>query len=165
MVNTLQAPPSTQPAYEITDEDRKRAKRIESAWKAYEGDFKKPFDKMTDEPDMNIISNRVVEFVNASNDFLFAKELQITCDEGSPANAQKFLDDTWGRKETRIPFLLRLGLNGAISIGYKFLILAWLQTITIGNLQVSHTIGSIHFHLYFRVKISLGLIAFGGILM
>src|SRR5258708_20152142 len=64
---------------------------------------------MTDEPDMNIISNRVVEFVNASNDFLFAKELQITCDEGSPANAQKFIDDTWGRKETRIPFLLRLG--------------------------------------------------------
>ncbi len=120
MVNTLQAPPSTQPAYEITDEDRKRAKRIESAWKAYEGDFKKPFDKMTDEPDMNIISNRVVEFVNASNDFLFAKELQITCDEGSPANAQKFLDDTWGRKETRIPFLLRLGLNGAMA-GSAFL--------------------------------------------
>src|SRR5260370_3335436 len=70
---------------------------------------------MPDEPDMNIISNRVVEFVNASNDFLFAKELQITCDEGSPANAQQFIDDTWGRKETRIPFLLRLGLNGAMA--------------------------------------------------
>ena len=114
-MNTLQAPPSTLPQYEINDEDRKRAKRIENAWKAYEGDFKKPFDKMPDEPDMNIISNRVVEFVNASNDFLFAKELQITVDEGSPAEAQKFLDDCWGRKETRIPFLLRLGLNGAMA--------------------------------------------------
>ena len=119
-MNTLQAPPSTLPQYEINDEDRKRAKRIENAWKAYEGDFKKPFDKMPDEPDMNIISNRVVEFVNASNDFLFAKELQITCDEGSPADAQKFLDDCWGRKETRIPFLLRLGLNGAMA-GSAFL--------------------------------------------
>src|SRR5258708_327506 len=118
-LNTL-APVGVQPIYEITDEDRKRQKRVENAWKAYEGDFKKPFDKMPDEPDMNIISNRVVEFVNASNDFLFAKELQITCDEGSPANAQQFIDDTWGRKETRIPFLLRLGLNGAMA-GSAFL--------------------------------------------
>src|SRR5260370_35517393 len=75
---------------------------------------------MPDEPDMNIISNRVVEFVNASNDFLFAKDLQITCDEGSPANAQQFIDDTWGRKETRIPFLLRLGLYGAMSAAAFF---------------------------------------------
>src|SRR5260370_33668559 len=70
---------------------------------------------MPDEPDMNIISNRVVEFVNASNDFLFAKELQITCDEGSPANDHQFINDTWGRKETRIPFLIRLGLNGVMA--------------------------------------------------
>src|SRR5438874_10792982 len=115
MVNTLQAPPDTQPTYRHNDEDRERQKRIREAWKAYEGDFVKHFGKMPDEPDMNVISNRVVEFVNASNDFLFAKELQITVPEGAPAEAQKFLDDTWGRKETRIPFLLRLGLNGAMA--------------------------------------------------
>src|SRR2546429_1244304 len=119
-MNTLQAPPDTQPTYEHSDNDRERQKRIQEAWKAYEGDFVKHFEKMPDEPDMNVISNRVVEFVNASNDFLFAKELQITVAEGSPQEAQKFIDDTWGRKETRIPFLLRLGLNGAMA-GSAFL--------------------------------------------
>src|SRR5260370_7374057 len=97
-LNTL-APVGVQPIYEITDEDRKRQKRVENAWKAYEGDFKKPFDKMPDEPDMNIISNRVVEFVNASNDFLFAKELQITSDEVSPPNPQQFITATRARNK------------------------------------------------------------------
>ena len=104
-----------QPTYEITEEDTARATRIQNAWKAYEDDFVKHFEKIPNEPDMNVISNRVVEIVNASNDFLFAKELQITVPEGAPKEAQKFLDDIWGRKETRIPFLLRLGLNGAMA--------------------------------------------------
>ena len=114
-MNTLQAPPEIQPQYDITDEDRARATRIKAAWDAYEDEFVKHFEKLPKEPDMNVISNRVIEIVNASNDFLFAKELQITVPEGAPKEAQKFLDDTWGRKETRIPFLLRLGLNGAMA--------------------------------------------------
>src|SRR5579872_249373 len=120
-MNTLQAPPKTdQPQYKITDKDRSRAKRIDDAWNAYEGEFIKAFDKLPNEPDLNVISNRIVEFVNASNDFLFGKELQITVPKGAPAEAQTFLDDCWGRKETRIPFLLRLGLNGAMA-GSAFL--------------------------------------------
>lgn len=119
-MNTLQAPPNTQPQYEITDDDRARAKRIQEAWKAYEDEFEKPFDKMPDEPDMNVISNRVVEIVNGSNDFLFGKEIQITPEQNAPQDAQKFLDTVWGRKEARIPFLLRLGLNGA-NAGNAFL--------------------------------------------
>lgn len=111
---------SNQPSYELTDDDRARANRIQEAWKAYEGKFPKPFDKMPNEPDMNVISNRVVEIVNGSNDFLFGKEIQINVDSGSPQDAQKFLDDTFGRKESRIPFLLRLGLNGAMA-GNAFL--------------------------------------------
>lgn len=118
-MNTL-APVGTQPQYELTDDDRARAKRIQEAWKAYEGKFVKPFDKMPNEPDMNVISNRVVEIVNGSNDFLFGKEIQITPEQGSPQDAQKFLDTVWGRKEARIPFLLRLGLNGAMA-GNAFL--------------------------------------------
>lgn len=113
-MNTL-APVGTQPQYELTDDDRARAKRIKAAWDAYEDEFEKHFQKMPNEPDMNVISNRVIEIVNASNDFLFAKELQITVPKGAPAEAQTFLDDVWGRKETRIPFLLRLGLNGAMA--------------------------------------------------
>jgi hypothetical protein len=120
MNTTLQAPPQTQPQYQITAEDKKRQERIQAAWNAYEDEFDKHFEQMPNEPDMNVISNRVIEIVNASNDFLFAKELQITVPEGSPKEAQKFLDDTWGRKETRIPFLLRLGLNGAMA-GSAFL--------------------------------------------
>jgi hypothetical protein len=114
-MNTLQAPPDTQPTYEITEEDTARATRIKEAWDAYEDEFEKHFEKLPKEPDMNVISNRVIEIVNASNDFLFAKELQITVPKGSPPEAQKFLNDIWGRKETRIPFLLRLGLNGAMA--------------------------------------------------
>jgi len=120
MSNTLQAPPETQPQYELTDDDRARAKRIQTAWDAYEGKFIKHFEKIQNEPDLNVISNRVVEVVNTSNEFLFGKELQITVAEGSPDEAQTFLDDCWGRKETRIPFLLRLGLNGAMA-GNAFL--------------------------------------------
>lgn len=120
MAVSMQAPPDTQPQYELTDDDRARAKRIQGAWKAYEGDMPKPFDKLPNEPDMNVLSNRIVEIVNASNEFLFGKELQITVAEGSPQEAQTFLDDVWGRKETRIPFLLRLGLNGAMA-GNAFL--------------------------------------------
>src|SRR6266550_8197668 len=100
-MNTLQSPPETQPKYKITDDDRARATRIQDAWDAYEDNFVNHFKKMPDEPDMNVLSNRVIEIVNASNDFLFAKELQITVPEGSPKEAQAFLDDTFGRKETR----------------------------------------------------------------
>jgi hypothetical protein len=121
MNTTMQAPPKAdQPQYKITDKDRSRAKRIDAAWDAYEGEFIKAFKKLPNEPDLNVISNRIVEFVNASNDFLFAKELQITVPKGAPKEAQSFLDDIWGRKETRIPFLLRLGLNGAMA-GNAFL--------------------------------------------
>lgn len=116
MNTTMQAPSKTdQPQYEITKEDQKRQQHIQAAWKAYEDEFEKHFEKMPNEPDMNVISNRVIEIVNASNDFLFAKELQITVPKGAPKEAQTFLDDVWGRKETRIPFLLRLGLNGAMA--------------------------------------------------
>ncbi len=75
-MNTLQAPPSTQPIYELTDKDHERDKRIKAAWDAYEDEFEKHFEKMPNEPDLNVISNRVIEIVNASVDFLFAKELQ-----------------------------------------------------------------------------------------
>lgn len=117
-MNTLQV--GIQPAYELTDDDRARAKRIEAAWNAYEGRFPKPFTPMQGKPDLNVLSNRVVEFVNASNEFLFGKELQVSVGENDPQEAQDFLDDTFGRKETRIPFLLRLGLNGAMA-GCAFL--------------------------------------------
>jgi len=119
-MNILQTPPETQPQYELSNDDRARAKRIEAAWDVYEGKFIKPFDKLPNEPDYNIISNRIVELVNASNDFLFAKELQIIPDPSAPEEAQDFLDTVWGRKEARIPFLLRLGLNGAMA-GNAFL--------------------------------------------
>ncbi len=109
-----------QPQYEITDDDKERCKRIHNALKAYEGELRKPLIPMEGEADDNVLSNRVVQFVNAGNDFLFGKELQISVEEGAPQEAQDFLDDTWGRKETRIPLLLRLGLNGAVA-GSAFL--------------------------------------------
>jgi hypothetical protein len=120
-MNTTQAPPKTdQPQYEITDEDRKRIKRIQAAWKAYEGDLEKPLIPMENEADDNVLTNEMAGIVDRMGDFLFGKELEIKPDEGSPADAQDFLNTVWGKKETRIPLLLRLHMNGAMS-GRAFL--------------------------------------------
>lgn len=109
-----------QPAYEITEADKARVKAIEAAWKAYNGDLTKPLEKMPGQPDDNVMTNRCQAIVDRGVDFLFGKELEISCEDGAPQEAQDFLDKTWGRKETRIPLLQKLAMNGAIS-GQAFL--------------------------------------------
>lgn len=126
-----------QPQYTITDKDKARVKRIQDAWKAYEGELDKPLEKMPGQPDDNVLSNRMQAVVDRGVDFLFGKELELSCnentsngdtqsDDGTPQEetvqqrAQNFLNDTWGRKETRIPLLQKLAMNGAMA-GQAFL--------------------------------------------
>src|SRR5579859_3977944 len=104
-----------QPVYEITDADRTRQKLIADTWKAYHGLLDPPLQKMPDGTDPNVLSNRCMPVVNAGIDFLFGKEIEISVEEGAPAEAQKVLNRIWGRKEARLPLLQKLAMNGAIS--------------------------------------------------
>jgi hypothetical protein len=109
-----------QPQYEITEEDKKRVKKINMAWRAYNGDLDEPLQKMPGAPNDNVMTNRLQAVVDRGIDFLFGKELEISIDDNAPEEAQAFLDKTWGRKETRIPLLQKLAMNGAIA-GEAFL--------------------------------------------
>ncbi len=111
---------SQQPTYEITHEDKKRIERIANAWRAYDGELDPPLKKMPDGTDPNVLTNRCQPIVDAGVNFLFGQELEISVEEGAPQEAQDFLNDTWGRKETRIPLLQDLAYNGALA-GSAFL--------------------------------------------
>lgn len=111
---------ATQPQYEITEDDRRRQKRIQDAWVAYDGELDPPLKPMRDQPDDNVVGNYVEDKVDTSVSFLFGKELEITIEEGAPQEAQDFLNTTWGEKEARIPLLQKLAMNGAMS-GEAFL--------------------------------------------
>src|SRR6266568_3052726 len=126
MTQTMQAPAQAQqaqqaqPTYEITEEDKKRIQRIRDAWQAYNGELDPPLKKMPDGTDPNVLTNRCQPIVDAGVNFLFGQELEISCEENTPQEAQDFLNTTWGRKETRIPLLQDLAYNGAIA-GSAFL--------------------------------------------
>jgi hypothetical protein len=114
MTQTMQAPPTTDmPQYTITDDDRKRQKQIAEAWKAYYGELDKPLQVLHGQLDDNVMDNRCAPIVYGGVYFLFGKELEISVEEGGPQEAQDFLNDAWGRKEVRIPLLMKLGMNGA----------------------------------------------------
>jgi len=112
--------PMAQPVYEITDKDKARQQAIADAWKAYDGLLDPPLRKMPDGTDPNVMTNRCQAVVDRGVDFLFGKEIEINAEEDAPQEAQDFLNGIWGRKETRIPLLQKLAMNGAIA-GQAFL--------------------------------------------
>src|SRR5258708_7154644 len=109
-----------QPTYIITEADKARQARIAEAWKAYHGDLPKPLERMPGQADDNVLDNRCKPAVRMGMGFLFGKEIDISEDENAPAEAQDFLDTVWGDKETRIPLLQKLAMNGAMA-GSAFL--------------------------------------------
>ncbi len=119
-MNTTQASASTQPTYQITDADRKRVECIARAWQAHDGELEKPFERMEDEPDMNVMGNEIQPAVDAIVNFVFGDEVEISVEQNAPAGAQELLDTVWGRKEKRIPLLQRWLMNGDMS-GRAFL--------------------------------------------
>ena len=111
---------AAQPQYVISNDDKKRQKTIANAWKAYKGELDPPLQKMPGQPDDNVLSNRCQAIVDRGVDFLFGKELEISVEEGAPPDAQDFLNSVWGKKETRVPLLQKLAMNGAMA-GQAFL--------------------------------------------
>lgn len=109
-----------QPQYEVSDDDTKRQKAIELAWKAYHGDLDPPLERLKGDPDDNVMSNRCQPAADGSRDFLFGKEIEIVVEDAAPKEAQQVLDKTWGRKEVRVPLLQRLAMHGAMA-GHAFL--------------------------------------------
>src|SRR5579872_792859 len=128
MTQTMIPPPqqtsvptrAVQPAYTLTDDDLARQKAIAYAWKAYEGCLDKPLVPLPGDPDDNVLSNRCQQIVDRGVDFLFGKELEIALADAAPDTAQSLIDTAWGRKETRIPLLQDLAMNGAMA-GRAFL--------------------------------------------
>ncbi len=125
MTQTMQQPTTTaqmpqQPSYVVSETDKARIAAIAAAWEAYNGLLPPPLKKMPDGTDPNVMSNRCQPIVDRGVDFLFGKEVEISVEEGAPDEAQTLLDTTWGRKETRIPLLQDLAMNGAIA-GQAFL--------------------------------------------
>src|SRR5258708_5092230 len=109
-----------QPVYEITEQDKKRGLAVRAGWQAYNGERPPPLKTMPDGTDPNVMSNRCQPIVDRGIDFLFGLELEISVEENAAQKVQKFLDQTWGRKEARLPLLQELGMNGAIA-GCAFL--------------------------------------------
>src|SRR5579872_7472055 len=109
-----------QPQYIHTNDDRKRIAAIAAAWTAYDGDLPKPLNPMPGEADDNVMSNRCIAIVDRGVDFLFGKELEIAVEDDAPDEAQTLVDTTWGRKESRVPLLQDLAMNGAMA-GRAFL--------------------------------------------
>jgi hypothetical protein len=113
-----QMPP--QPQYEVSDADKKRQQTIADAWQAYHGLLTPPLKQMPNQPDDNVMSNRCQPIVDRGIDFLFGKPIGITTEEGTPQEAQDFLETVWGKNESRLPLLQKLAMSGAIS-GQAFL--------------------------------------------
>jgi Phage portal protein, SPP1 Gp6-like len=107
------------PQYQITQADKKRQADIAYAWRAYCGELDPPLLPMDDQPDDNIIDS-LEDKIEALKDFLFGKELGIMAEESAPDAAQALIDATWGEKETRMPLLQELAINGMLA-GQAFL--------------------------------------------
>ena len=120
MINSPAKP--AQPAYEITEADRKRQEAIARAWQAFDDELEPPLEPMEGEdPELaNVAENIIASTVEDITSFLFGDELEIRVEEGAPKEAQTLLDDVWGRKEARLPLLQKLSQNGILS-GQAFL--------------------------------------------
>lgn len=110
------------PQYEITEQDKKRQAQIARAWQAFDDELEPSLEPMEDEDpetvsaEENVVSSSMRTIIS----FLFGKELSITAEEAAPPEAQKILDQVWGRKEKRMPLLHKLAQNGLLS-GQAFL--------------------------------------------
>lgn len=104
-----------QPVYEISDADKDRQEKIRLAWQAYDGEFEPQLQKTPEGVDPNVINNQCAPIVDTGIDFLFGQEIEISVEKGGPKEAQDFLNQAWGEKETRIPLLQDLGMNGAMA--------------------------------------------------
>jgi Phage portal protein, SPP1 Gp6-like len=137
MTQTLIAPAQTQqaqPQYKITEADKKQKQRIVEAWQAYDGELTPPLKKTEEGIDPNVMSNRCQPIVEAGVNFLFGDELEISLEEDTSQDVnaasgekskktspeQDFINQVWGDKETRIPLLQDLAMNGAMA-GKAFL--------------------------------------------
>jgi hypothetical protein len=113
--------PTSQPQYEITEQDKQQKKEIYEAWQAYRGKFAKQLPTM--EPsgvDPNANSNRIAPIVRTGMYFAAGRPVQFTVEKSAPPDAQTFLDNVWGINEKRMSLLQDLFITGG-SAGQAFL--------------------------------------------
>jgi hypothetical protein len=92
---------------------RERARQMDEAWRAYNGDFPRPLKVRPGQTDDNVISNRCAPIVDKGVAFLFGQEIHINVDQHADNAAQAALKAFWtkNRKQTT---LTKLATNGAI---------------------------------------------------
>lgn len=83
---------AVQPQYELTSDDKARAKAIADNWQAIEGNLTPPLQKMPNGTDPNVCPNRCGPIVDRGVDALFGKPLGIMIGETDPQAAQDFLE-------------------------------------------------------------------------
>src|SRR5579859_4177692 len=88
------------------DQDRKRA--MSDAWKAYHGDFPKPYKVDRDQPDDNVIVNFCNPIVAKGASFLFGQVLKLEAPD------QDFLNKLWGDDDDRMTIFSEMAINGGV---------------------------------------------------
>lgn len=92
----------------VPQADLERKRQMETAWKAYRGEFKPPLKVREGQPDDNVLDNRCAPIVNKGVSFLFGQDLDI-------ATSQKALiEEIWGDDDDKMTLLSQLGTNGGV---------------------------------------------------
>lgn len=114
----------------LTTADLERQRKIAFAQRAYRGDFDPPLKKddspiawirNAQTPDFNVILNEIGPIVDTGLEFLFGGAFTVTVDPSTKraADAQKFLDATWGDEDDMMTLWGEIGQNGSIG-GHTF---------------------------------------------
>lgn len=98
--------------------NQNRTKVLAAAWDAYYGRFTKPL-KIVHGVDDNVIVNRIRPIADLAVAALFGKDVEIKVGEKDKKSAQKYLDAVF-KKNRKMTFLQKLGLNGAVA-GHPFI--------------------------------------------
>jgi len=90
---------------------------LRARWDAYSGKFSGPLAPLANQPDLNVIANRIGPEVRTGVDFLFGPVLKL---EHPTSGAQDILDAVWGNEDQRMTKLSKLRINGGV-YGHWFL--------------------------------------------
>lgn len=106
--------------------ERLRQSRIEKAWRAYNGEYRKPLKTKRGEVDPNVTPNFARVLVDKSVAILFGKDVafdvvedELHGDSRRHRQAQAFLDTTW-RRSKKLSLLQKATMNGSVG-GHVFL--------------------------------------------
>lgn len=129
--------PSTLAQAPMSQDDADRKRQMKVAWTAYHGELPKPLKIANDQPDDNVMSNRIAPMINKIVSFLFGQVLKIEPSRQSLGFDQSdsavdvmealdkqgyaaFIEGLWGDDDKRMTLLSQAAINGGVC-GHVFL--------------------------------------------